>query len=336
MQVNTFRTDGEGRLHRVIEQCKDLRPNEARIRVAAVSLNFRDIPFIRGREGRPAGRNRIPCSDAVGRVEAVGKDVTRVAVGDRVSPTILPYWLDGPLHRGAFRDSFGTHDRDGVLADVIVVEESALVKVPEYLSDDEAATLPGAAITAWHTIHELGVLGNDEVVVVETTGGVAIFAVQFAKAIGARVVVTSRSDEKLARAKEVGAWEVINSQQTPSWDETVLKLTNGIGAQLVVDMGLKNGLPRSCRAAAYEGTVAIVGVVDGWKADFDIAPVMNKNLRIRGVETGSRTMFERMNRFLEKHRIRPVIDSVFQFEQTEEALKALAASPFGKIVIRVD
>ncbi len=333
MQAITYRTDGQGRLNRTKELIRDLGTRDVRVAVSAVSLNFRDLPFVRGNQSRAANNGRIPCSDAVGRVEAIGSEVTRVSVGDRVSPTILPHWIDGPLNSGSFRGSFGSDGRDGVLTDKLVVEEDALVRVPDYLSDLQAASLPTAGVTAWHAMAELGALRAFDTAVIETTGGVAIFALQIALAFGVRPIITSRSDAKLARARSLGAWRTINSQKNPSWDEMVMELTGGAGAQLVLDMGLRDGLPRSSRAAAFEGTVAVVGVVEGWKTVLDIGPVMNKNLRVRGVETGSRAMLERMNEFFAKTTILPVIDSTFGFMEVDKALEALSAGPFGKVVI---
>ncbi|MEA2665348.1 MAG: hypothetical protein QOI11_2292, partial [Candidatus Eremiobacteraeota bacterium] len=254
-------------------------------------------------------------------------------VGARVSPTILPRWIDGPLSRAAFAAGFGSRERDGVLAERLIVEEDALVHVPAYLSDAEAAALPCAGLTAWHAVVELGAAQAGDTVAIETTGGVAVFALQFALAQGLRPIVTSRSAEKLARAAALGAAHTIDTSRTPAWHEDVLAFTNGEGARLVIDMGLDGGLARSSAAAAFEGTVAIVGVVGGWSATLEIGPVMNKNLRVRGVETGSRAMFERMNARLAARELRPVVDRGFPFSQAEAAFARLRESPFGKVVV---
>jgi NADPH:quinone reductase-like Zn-dependent oxidoreductase len=315
------------------EELPTVSPRELLVRVLATALNFRDLPFVRGNASRKPNRGRIPLTDAVGVVELIGEEVNRFHVGERVSPIILPNWQDGPLHAHAFKGSLGSDQRDGVLSEFIVIEQDAVVKVPAYLSDIQAASVPTAALTAWHAAVEIGVLQPSSTVVIETTGGVAMFAAPFCAALGHKVILTSRSTDKLERARSMEVWKTINTVECPEWDKKVLEWTDGRGADLVIDMGLENGLPRSCRAAAFEGTVAIVGVVAGWTTSFDIAPVMNKNLRVRGVETGSRAMFERLNAFLIKHQITPVIDSVYKFDDVEVALTALGNGPVGKIVI---
>ena len=297
MKTELYRTDGIGGLKLLLVEAGDLGPTSVRIDVAAASLNFRDLSFVRGNEFRRPADRRIPLSDAVGVVTAIGSDVTRVAVGERVCPTILPRWIDSPLDADSLRASLGSNGQDGVLSRSLVVEQSAVVKMPEYLTDLEAATLPTAALTAWHALVEVEAVRPGDTIVIETTGGVATFALQIAVALGMKAIVTSRSDAKLERARELGAWQTINSEQVPAWDQEVLALTGGHCAQLIVDMGLREGLVRSCRAAAYAGTVAIVGVLNSWQTTLDIGPVMNKNLRVRGVETGSRAMFERIVEF---------------------------------------
>jgi NADPH:quinone reductase-like Zn-dependent oxidoreductase len=333
MKTDLYRTDGLGNLKRQQEEVPALAPTSVQVDVFATSLNFRDIAFVRGTEYRKPAVNRVPLSDAVGVVSGVGGDVTRVRLGDRVSPTIIPLWIDGPLDIASFDGSLASAKHDGVLARTIIVDQDALVKIPDYLSDYEAATLPTAAITAWHAIVEIKAVAPGDFILIETTGGVATFALQIAVALGLNAIVTSRSDEKLASARELGAWQTINSEQDPEWNERVHEMTDGQGTKLVVDMGLRGGLVRSCHAAAFEGTVGIVGVLDGWKTTFDIAPVMNKNLRVRGVETGSRAMFERMLEFFSMKQIRPVIAAQFPFGEINEALEALRNGPRGKIVI---
>jgi NADPH:quinone reductase-like Zn-dependent oxidoreductase len=255
-------------------------------------------------------------------VVAVGSGVTRFKVGDRVCSTVLPNWIDGLL------TAHGMARSTAVLAEYFDAGENDVVAAPPHLSDIEAATLPVAALTAWHAVAELGVVGAGDTVVVQTAGGVAVFAMQFAQALGARVIVVSRSQEKLRRT---GAWATINTEITPDWDQQVLALTGGLGARLVLDMGLNDSLRRSARAAAYEGTVAIIGVVQQETKPLDIYTVMNKNLNVRGVETGSRAMFERMNRFMAETGLRPHIDSVH--DDVDTALDRIESSPYGKVVL---
>jgi NADPH:quinone reductase-like Zn-dependent oxidoreductase len=333
MEYTVFRTDGQGGLVPRREAIRPLAPTEVRVAVRAAALNFRDLYFVRGNRHRAAVSGRIPLTDALGVVEAVGGDVTRFKPGDRVLSTVLPNWIDGPLTAAGLAGSPGSADRDGVLAEKIHADQGELVAAPAHLSDTEAATLPVAALTAWHAVAELGAVKAGSTVVVQTTGGVAVFAIQFAAALGAKVIVVSRSEEKLLKARRLGAVATIDSSVTPAWEDEVLALTGGVGAQLVLDMGLSDSLRQSARAAAFEGTVAIIGVVQEQTNPLDIYTVMNKNLRVRGVETGSRAMFERMNRFIEQHRLHPVLDSVYRSNQANEALDRLNASPFGKVVM---
>jgi len=333
MDYTVFRTDGRGTLVPQREVIRSLAPTAVRVAVRAAALNFRDLYFVRGNRHRAAVANRIPLTDAVGVVEAVGDAVTRFQVGDRVLSTVLPNWIDGPLTAAGLAGSPGSAERDGVLAEKIHADQDALVIAPSHLSDTEAATLPVAALTAWHAVVELGAVKDGDTVVVQTTGGVAVFAIQFAAALGARVIVVSRSEDKLRKALQLGAAAAIDSSVTRAWDDEVLALTGGAGAQLVLDMGLSDSLRQSARAAAFEGTVTIIGVVQEQTNPLDIYTVMNKNLRVRGVETGSRAMFERMNRFIEQHRLHPVVDSVYPLDQVNQALDRLTASPFGKVVM---
>src|SRR5471032_88706 len=314
---------------------RPLAPTEVRLKVLAAGLNFRDLYFIRGNHTRAPVSDRIPLTDAVGIVESVGERVTRFRVGDRVCSTVLPNWIDGPLTAQGLNGSLGSQERDGVMAEHVTMDEQELVAAPAHLTDSEAATLTVAALMAWHAVVELGALRPGDTVVIQTTGGVAVFAIQFAVALGARVIVVSRSEEKLSLALGLGAHTVINTIDVPAWEEQVMLETADVGAQLVLDMGLSDSLRRSAHATAFEGTVAIVGVVQTVSNPLDIFPVMNKNLHVRGVETGSRAMFERMNKFIEAQRIRPVVAAEFDAAQIDQALDRLADSPFGKVVVRL-
>lgn len=322
MDYTTYRTDGQGGLRREQTAATPLPADGVRVAVRAVGVNFRDVYVIRGNRYRAPAVDQVPMTDAAGVVAEVGSQVTRFKVGDRVCSTVLPNWIDGPL------TAHGMARSTAVLAEYFDAGEDDLVAAPPHLSDIEAATLPVAALTAWHAVAELGVVGAGDTVVVQTTGGVAVFAMQFAQALGARVIVVSRSAEKLQRT---GAWATINTDITPEWDQQVLALTGSHGARLVLDMGMDDSLRRSARAAAYEGTVAIIGVVQQQTNPLDIYTVMNKNLNVRGVETGSRAMFERMNRFMAEHGLRPHIDSVH--DDVDAALDRIASSPYGKVVL---
>jgi len=331
-----FRTDGKGAALGQSESLEAPSPREIRVRVKAVGLNFRDHYFIRGNRFRAPAMGRVPCTDAVGIVTHVGADVDRFRVGDRVCSVVLPGWIDGPLTMAALSDSLGSEARDGVLRGHVQIDESAWVHAPAYLSDIEAATLSVAAVTAWHAVIELCAVQPGQTIVVQTTGAVALFAMQFALAIGARVIAVSRSEDKLRRVSDLGVGQTIDTSHVPDWDVAVRELTDGKGAKLVIDMGLTDSLRQSVRATAFEGTVAVVGVVQERTNALDIFPVMNKNLRVLGVETGSRAMFERMNAFMSAQDIHPIVDRIFAPDQLDAALDHLASSPFGKTVIRFE
>ncbi|MFA9215500.1 MAG: NAD(P)-dependent alcohol dehydrogenase [Sphingomonadaceae bacterium] len=340
MEYHVFRSDGQGGLQPVRQVAPTLGAHQLRVAVQAIGLNFRDSYVVRGNRFRAALDARVPFSDAAGVVVAVGSAVTRFKVGQRVITTALPRWLDGPLTAAGLADSMGSRERDGVLAEFIDADDTELLAAPAHLSDSEAATLPVAALTAWHAVVELGVLSAGDTVVVQTTGGVAVFAIQFALALGARVIVVSRSVAKLRLALQLGAAVAIDSTVTPDWEREVLALTGGAGAQLVLDMGLRDSLRQSARAAAFEGTVAVIGVVQEHSNPLDIYTVMNKNLRIRGVETGSHAMLARMCDFMQRHALHPVIDTVIDaaFDDAaavQAALDRLDAGPFGKVVLRL-
>jgi NADPH:quinone reductase-like Zn-dependent oxidoreductase len=330
MEDFIFRT-ANGHFERHPQILEPLADGYVRLRVASIGLNFRDLYVVRGNAWRTRQDDCVPFTDAVGTIDAAGAGVTRFKVGDRACTTVLPVWTDGPLTAASFATA-----APGVFASTIDVHENTLVAAPAWLSDTQAATLPVAALTAWHAVGELVPIRPGDTVVVQTTGGVAVFAIQFAVALGARVIVVSRSDDKLDKARSLGAVDMINTARTPKWEHEVLAMTEGAGAQLVLDMGLEDSLRRAVRAAAFEATVAIIGVVQQQTNLLDIYPVMNKNLRVRGVETGSRSMFERMNGFMQTHRIAPVISAQFATDQVEQALDYLSRSPFGKVVLTLD
>jgi NADPH:quinone reductase-like Zn-dependent oxidoreductase len=309
-----------------------LAPGEARVRVRAVSLNYRDVAMVdRGVSPRGVQLPFDPCSDAAGEVVEVGPGVSRVQAGDRVATTVFRRWLDGDSLRPAAYGSV----LDGALADSVVVHEDGLVHVPPHLSDEEAATLPCAAVTAWHALVTKGRVRPGETVLVMGTGGVSIFALQFALLSGARVVATSKSDEKLERARELGAWETINYATTPDWAESAVELTGG-GVDHVVEMGGLGTMEQSFKATRPGGRVSLIGVLTGFDTKVDPHPAMVKGLCLQAIVVGSRAMFEDMNRALAVSGLKPVIDRVFPFEQAREALRHLqAAGHVGKVVISV-
>lgn len=314
-----------------------LGSEEVRIRVGAVSLNYRDVLMVEhGTAPRGVELPLLPCSDAAGDVVEVGPGVSRMKVGDRVASTVFQRWLHGDTMPPEARDSVLAGGLDGVLADEVVLHEDGLVHVPEHLSDEEVSTLPCAALTAWQALVPKGRVRAGETILVQGTGGVSIFALQFGLMIGARVIVTSSSDAKLERTRALGAWQTINYVTTPDWAERVLELTGGTGVDHVVEVGGPGTTEQSIKAARPGGTVSLVGVLTGLGTRIDPHPVAIKSLRVQGIRVGSRAMFADMNRAISVNGLRPVIDRVFPFEQAREALRHLqGAGHVGKVVISV-
>ena len=309
-------------------------PGQALVRIRAVSLNYRDLLLKWGTYLEPAVRPVIPASDGAGEVVAVGQGVTRVKPGDRVAPTFFQNWTDGePPQRAGLR-SLGAGNVDGVLAEYVVADAEALVHLPEHLSFEEGATLPCAAVTSWHALFPQGGLKPGQTVLVQGTGGVSIFALQFAHLAGARILITSSRDEKLERARKLGADELFNYKKSPNWEEPVLARTGGQGVDHVLEVGGAGTFPHSVRATRVGGHIALIGLLTGNRAEVDPKLAESKKLRVQGVFVGSRAMFEDMNRFITQHRVRPVIDQTFPFAQAREALAHMeAGAHFGKIVI---
>jgi NADPH:quinone reductase-like Zn-dependent oxidoreductase len=313
----------------------DPQPGHGQVVVAvqAVSLNFRDLLIVKGLYNPRMPLPRIPASDAAGEVIAVGPGVTRAAVGDRVCGTFMQRWISGPLTDAAARSALAG-DIDGVLAERVVLSEEGVVKFPAYLTFEEAATLPCAALTAWNALAEGG-LRAGETVLVQGTGGVSIFALQIAKSFGARVLVTSGHDDKLERAMGMGASAGVNYRTTPDWDKWAKAQTGGVGVDHVVEVGGAGTLERSLKAVRTGGHIALIGVLAGIGTVNPISILM-RAIRVRGIYVGSRWMFEEMNRAFELHRVKPVIDYTYPFEDFPRALQYLeSAGHFGKVVVRV-
>jgi len=309
-------------------------PNEVVIRMQALSLNFRDRLVIDGFDRWRPTAPRIPVSDGVGLVAAKGPGVTRVKEGDRVAPIFYPRWIEGKPAPTKMTGALGGAVADGLYAECALAHESAVVTLPPHLSNEEAATLPCAALTAWNGVVERARPGRHDVVVVLGTGGVALFALQFAKMCGARVIVTSSSDVKLARARELGADEGINYRATPCWPSQVLELTDGEGADLVVDTA--GALPEATDAVRVGGTIAFIGLLGHTRSDVDLIKLMGKSATIHAIDVGSRAMFVAMNAAIESAGLRPVVDRSFPFEAARDAIRYLASGAHvGKVCIRV-
>lgn len=307
---------------------------EVLIKLRAASLNYRDLMVVQGRYNPKQPLPLIPFSDGVGEVVAVGEGVTRVKVGDRVASIFFQKWLSGQLTKTAFRSTLGAPS-DGVLAEYIVLHSDGVIPVPFHLSDEEAATLPCAAVTAWNALITGGGLKAGDTVLIQGTGGVSLFALQFAKISGARVIVISSSDEKLEKARELGATDGINYKTTPNWDEQVYQLTDGEGVDYVVEVGGAGTLAKSLRAVRMGGHISLIGVLTGTTAEINPMPILSKSVRVQGVYVGSREMFEAMNRAIALHQLKPIVDRVFPFEEAREALQYMeSGAHFGKICLR--
>jgi NADPH:quinone reductase-like Zn-dependent oxidoreductase len=306
------------------------------VRVRAVSLNHRDLNMLnRDYDPEYSVAGGIPLSDGAGEVIAVGPGVTRFAVGDRVAGIFFERWIEGPPSADALASDRGGN-AGGMLSEVIVTHEDGLVAIPEHLSYEEAATLPCAALTAWVGLFKRGGLQAGQYVLLEGTGGVSVFGLLFAAAAGARPIITSSSDEKLARAKELGAVGTVNYRTTPDWQLALRELTGGHGVDQVLDIGGRDTLPKALEALAYGGHIALIGGLTGYGADLPTDSIMWINATASGVYVGSREDFEAMNAFISEHQLRPVIDRVFEFEQTPEAFDTMRSGSFlGKIVIRL-
>ena len=303
------------------------------LKMKAFSINYRDLLVVSGvgRWKPPLGR--VPLSDGVGIVAVAGNGVSRVKVGDRVAPIFYPNWLDGRVTARKMGQALGGAAADGVLAEYTLFDEASLVHVPTHLTDEEGATLPCAAVTAWNAVVSGGRIAPGDTVVVLGTGGVSLFALQFARFLGARVIITSSSDEKLARAKQLGAAAVVNYKTTLDWPQAVLEQTRGEGADYVVDT--VGELRQAIAAVRLGGVVAFVGLLKGMNAQVDLVALMGKSARIEAIDVGSREMFEAMNRAIEFHAMRPVVDRVFGFSELREALNYLReARHFGKVCLR--
>ena len=304
------------------------------IKLRSLSLNYRDLMVVKGLYNPKLPLPLIPFSDGVGEVVAVGEGVTRVNIGDRVAGIFFQKWLAGELTAEKAESALGGAI-EGMLAEYVILHEDGVVRVPEHLTDEEAASLPCAAVTAWNALFTSGSLKAGDTVLIQGTGGVSIFALQFALLAGARVIATSSSDEKLERVLQLGASDGINYKQTPDWGKKVRELTAGGGVDYVVEVGGAGTLTESLRAVRYGGQISLIGVLTGGSAEINTASILMKNVKVQGIYVGSREMFEAMNSAIALHKLHPVCDRVFPFHEAPEALKYMeTGSHFGKIRIR--
>jgi NADPH:quinone reductase-like Zn-dependent oxidoreductase len=308
-------------------------PRQVLVKVAACSLNYRDLAIALGTYRMPTKSKLIPLSDGAGEVVEVGADVTRVKVGDRVAGCFFQRWIGGPPEADTHLSALGG-GIDGMLADYAVLEEHGVVKLPSHLSFEEGASLPCAAVTAWHALAEHARVVAGQTVLVQGTGGVSIFALQLARLMGAQVIVTSSSEQKLARAKELGAAHGVNYKATPEWDQAVVEASGG-GVDHVVEVGGPGTLARSLRAIRIGGKITLIGVLSG-AAEINPMLIFARRANLQGISVGSMQMFEAMNRAISVSGLKPIIDKVFSFDDAPAAYRHLqSAQHFGKIVIRV-
>lgn len=308
---------------------------EVLIKMHAASLNRRDIFVMRGQYPMPPRETVVPLSDGAGEVVAVGSGAKRFKVGDRVSPIFFPNWIDGRPAGDATAVSLGGAV-DGVLTEYMTIDEKSVVAIPAGLSYEEAATLPCAGLTAWNGLVTRGHMQPGDYVLLEGTGGVSVFGLQFAVASGAKPIITSSHDEKLAKAKTLGAVGGVNYKTNPEWDKAVRQLTGGGGVQQVLEVGGKDTLPRALGSSGPGGHIALIGGLGGFGGEVPAMAIMGTNLTVSGIYVGSRANFEAMNAFIAKHHIKPVIDKVFGFKDADAAYQLMdSGNFFGKIVIRM-
>jgi NADPH:quinone reductase-like Zn-dependent oxidoreductase len=315
----------------------DPRPGfgQVLVRLRAASLNYRDLLTVEGKYNPRQKLPLIPCSDGAGEVVEVGEGVTRFQPGDRVCTVFAQKWIAGRPTRDRVRSTLGG-PLDGTLAELAVFDQEGLVKTPEPLTDEEASTLPCAAVTAWSALVTEGGVTAGDTVLVQGTGGVSLFALQIAKLLGARVIATSSRDEKLARVREMGADETINYREVPDWGTRAKELTGGVGVDHVVEVGGAGTLQQSLQSVRFGGTISLIGNLAGTKSELLLTHVFMQRIRVQGILVGDRESFEAMNRAIALHGMRPVVDRVFPLDEARAAFAHMGAGEhLGKIVIRV-
>lgn len=312
------------------------RPHEALIRLRAASLNYRDLLVVQGKYNPRLKLPRVPLSDGAGEVVAVGSEVTGWKPGDRVVVPFFPDWLEGELTPAKTASALGG-DVDGMLRDFAAIRADALLPLPSHLSFEQAATLPCAAVTAWNGLFVSGHLQPGQTLLLLGTGGVSLFGLQFARIAGAHVILLSSSDAKLERARAMGAHHTLNYRTEPDWEKRVLELTEGRGVDLTLEVGGTGTLTKTLRATRHGGEISLIGVLSGITGEVQLGHLLHKALTLHGIYVGSRVMFEAMNRTISEHKLEPVIDQIFSFEESPEAFRYLeSAQHFGKVVIRIN
>ncbi len=331
-EIQSFSLDG---LQLVEREKPQPQKGEVLVRVRAVSLNYRDWMMLNGWYNPKQPLPLIPLSDGAGEIEALGEGVQSWQVGERVAGCFFQKWLAGEPVAEDVRSSSLGGPLPGMLTEYVTLSQNGIVRLPDHLSFEESATLPCAALTACHALNLDGNLAG-KTVLLEGTGGVALFALQFAKMMGARVILTSKSDEKLERARKLGADETVNYITNPDWEKKVRAIVPD-GVDLVVELGGQATLPKALAATRMAGTITVIGVLSGTKTDIEITRLLMNSIHLQGIFVGSRAMFVDMNQAIALSKIRPVIDSVYPFDHAKEAFTKLASGThFGKIVVTLD
>lgn len=311
------------------------KPGEVLLKMSAVSLNYRDLLMVKGQYNPRQPLPLVPASDGVGKVVAVGPGVTRVKVGDRVCPIFATAWHSGEPERDKLKTTLGG-PLDGTLTELMTLSAESVVAVPEFLSDLEAACLPCAGVTAWSALVTHGRLTAGDTLLALGTGGVSVFGLQLAKVLGACVVVTSSSDDKLERAKELGADALINYRRTPEWGKVARDVTHGRGVDHVLEVGGGSTLSQSLRAVRPGGTISVIGNLGGAATEINLLSVLMQNIRLQGVIVGHRESFEALVRAVAQSELRPIVDRVFGFDEVPRALEHLASgNHFGKVCVDI-
>ena len=335
MQAYTVKSFGIENFSRVELPAPSPSSREVLIRVRAISLNYRDMLVVKGLYNPKMKLPRIPFSDGAGEVVAVGDEVTRFHVGDRVMGCFFQHWISGRPTLQNMKGALGG-DIDGMGAEYVVLHEDGVISLPAHMTYEEGSTLPCAAVTAWNALKYGAQLEAGQTVLIQGTGGVSIFALQLALLAGARVLGTSGSDEKLARAEKLGLAAGTNYKKNPDWDKWALQQSGGEGVDVVVEVGGAGTFVRSLNAVRVAGTVTQIGVLSNTTEPLRVQPILHKSVRVQGIYVGSRAMFEEMNEAITQHKLRPVIDKVFEFGEAAEALRYLEnGSHFGKIVVKI-
>lgn len=310
-------------------------PGQVVIAMKAASPNYRDLLMIEGHYNPRQPLPLIPFSDGAGEVVEVGEGVERVGVGDRVMPIFAQDWLAGEPTRERFKSTLGG-PLDGAIAEYVVADAQSVARVPQHLSFEEAATLPCAGLTAWNALAEQGDVTAGDVVVCQGTGGVSMFGLQFAQMLGAEVIMTSSSDDKLEKVAQMGAAHGINYKDQPQWGKAVRRITGGRGADHIIEVGGAGTLQQSLKAVCYGGQISVIGVLSGVSQELNVIPILMHNIRVQGIFVGSREMLEHMVRAIEVNQMRPHVDEVFDFDQAKDALEFMKAGKhMGKVVVRI-